>query len=253
MRAITAAEQGFALCEVCGRLGKMAEHARCPRCNAPLHRRKPHSLERSWALLIAAYVLYLPANLLPIMETRSLFGVQRDTIMSGVAFPRFKSIQRMPGFGFKGHGDGWRFTPSIGQRKGEECWKHGTLRLQGVGLIKARGMARTMGKIKACELLHRHGEWHLSLTIECDPVRVGGSKVQAADWGTEKLLSLIDANEVTRTIDNPRWFKSHERRQIALDQAVSRKKRGSRGWYRAKRASAQFKARIGRKRLDHHH
>ena len=168
-------------------------------------------------------------------------------------FPRFKSIQRMPGFGFKGHGDGWRFTPSIGQRKGEECWKHGTLRLQGVGLIKARGMARTMGKIKACELLHRHGEWHLSLTIECDPVRVGGSKVQAADWGTEKLLSLIDANEVTRTIDNPRWFKSHERRQIALDQAVSRKKRGSRGWYRAKRASAQFKARIGRKRLDHHH
>ena len=86
MRAITAAEQGFALCEVCGRLDKMAEHARCPRCNAPLHRRKPHSLERSWALLIAAYVLYLPANLLPIMETRSLFGVQRDTIMSGVAF-----------------------------------------------------------------------------------------------------------------------------------------------------------------------
>ena len=86
MRAITAAEQGFALCEVCGRLGKMAEHTHCPHCNAPLHRRKPHSLERSWALLIAAYVLYLPANLLPIMETRSLFGVQRDTIMSGVAF-----------------------------------------------------------------------------------------------------------------------------------------------------------------------
>ena len=31
-------------------------------------------------------MLYLPANLLPIMETRSLFGVQRDTILSGVAF-----------------------------------------------------------------------------------------------------------------------------------------------------------------------
>jgi paraquat-inducible protein A len=37
-------------------------------------------------LLIAAYALYVPANLLPIMETRSLFGVQRDTILSGVAF-----------------------------------------------------------------------------------------------------------------------------------------------------------------------
>ncbi|WP_295002342.1 paraquat-inducible protein A [uncultured Dechloromonas sp.] len=82
----TAAEQGIAHCEVCGRLGDTAGDARCSRCGTRLHLRKPHSIERAWALLIAAYVLYLPANLLPIMETRSLFGVQRDTIMSGVAY-----------------------------------------------------------------------------------------------------------------------------------------------------------------------
>lgn len=45
-----------------------------------------NSLERTWALLLAAYALYLPANLLPIMETRTLFGVQHDTIMSGVVY-----------------------------------------------------------------------------------------------------------------------------------------------------------------------
>ena len=86
MSWMTAAGQGLTLCEVCGGLDKMAEHARCPRCNVRLHSRKPHSIERAWALLLAAYVLYLPANLLPIMETRSLFGVQRDTILSGIAF-----------------------------------------------------------------------------------------------------------------------------------------------------------------------
>lgn len=86
MSWVSAADQGLALCEVCGRLEKVAEQARCPRCHARLHSRKPHSIERAWALLLAAFVLYLPANLLPIMETRSLFGVQRDTILSGVAF-----------------------------------------------------------------------------------------------------------------------------------------------------------------------
>jgi paraquat-inducible protein A len=86
MSWVSAADLGLALCEVCGRLEKNAEHARCPRCHARLHQRKPHSIERAWALLLAAFVLYLPANLLPIMETRSLFGVQRDTILSGVAY-----------------------------------------------------------------------------------------------------------------------------------------------------------------------
>jgi paraquat-inducible protein A len=86
MSAETAREHGCALCEVCGRLGKIAESDRCPRCGALLHQRRPFSLQRSWALLIAAYALYLPANLLPIMETQSLFGVQSDTIMSGVVF-----------------------------------------------------------------------------------------------------------------------------------------------------------------------
>jgi paraquat-inducible protein A len=48
--------------------------------------RKPNSIARTWAFLIAAYILYIPANLMPIMETRSLFGDQGDTIMSGVVY-----------------------------------------------------------------------------------------------------------------------------------------------------------------------
>ena len=86
MSAMTARDQGFALCEVCGRLGKVADSEHCLHCGAHLHWRKPSSVQRSWALLIAAYAFYLPANLLPIMETQSLFGVQSDTIMSGVVF-----------------------------------------------------------------------------------------------------------------------------------------------------------------------
>jgi uncharacterized paraquat-inducible protein A len=57
---------------------------RCPRCFAHLHMRKPHSLAVTTVLLILAAILYIPANLLPVMYTRTLFDDERDTIMSGV-------------------------------------------------------------------------------------------------------------------------------------------------------------------------
>lgn len=41
---------------------------------------------RTWALLSSAFALFIPANLLPVMETGSLFGAQQDTIMSGVIY-----------------------------------------------------------------------------------------------------------------------------------------------------------------------
>ena len=58
----------------------------CPRYGAGLHRRKPDSLQRTWALVIAAILCYLPANLLPIMTTTSLGKTQSGTILSGVVY-----------------------------------------------------------------------------------------------------------------------------------------------------------------------
>jgi paraquat-inducible protein A len=87
--AITGADCGLALCHECGLLVKPPPHphaSSCPRCGAALHMRKPASLSRTWALLIASIVMYVPANVLPVMDTSSLFGAQKDTIMSGVVY-----------------------------------------------------------------------------------------------------------------------------------------------------------------------
>jgi len=79
-----------ASCHECGMLCRLphaaAHGTRCVRCGAPLHARKPQSLERTTALLLAAAICYLPANLLPIMTVTSLGKVESDTIMSGVLF-----------------------------------------------------------------------------------------------------------------------------------------------------------------------
>ena len=88
-----AMDAGLVGCEACGLLCAppvgSAEHPvdhHCPRCDARLHARKPDSIGRTWAYLLAAYLLYLPANMLPIMQTTSIVGAQSDTILSGVVF-----------------------------------------------------------------------------------------------------------------------------------------------------------------------
>jgi paraquat-inducible protein A len=58
--------------------------ARCPRCGAALARRKPNSLARTWALVIAAIVCYVPANVFPVMVVAGPGGSEADTILSGV-------------------------------------------------------------------------------------------------------------------------------------------------------------------------
>ena len=59
---------------------------RCPRCDALVRPRKPDAIARSWAFLLAATALYLPANLLPVTTTASFAGAQSDTIYSGIVY-----------------------------------------------------------------------------------------------------------------------------------------------------------------------
>lgn len=88
VRQITAMEAGLISCHSCDLLtdsqGRSHETLQCPRCGATLHSRKTNSLARTWALVITAFILYVPAMVLPITEITSLGVVQADTIMSGV-------------------------------------------------------------------------------------------------------------------------------------------------------------------------
>lgn len=85
--AWTAAGLGMTSCHHCGIVWQQArEHAHCERCGTAMHRRKPDSIRRTWAFLIAACIMYIPANLMPVMITNTLLGTQQDTIMSGVIY-----------------------------------------------------------------------------------------------------------------------------------------------------------------------
>lgn len=85
---ITARKAGFVQCHDCRKLVKASPDPgflqHCPRCGAGLHSRKPESLNRTWALVIASTILFVPANLLPIMTVKQFGSGESSTIISGV-------------------------------------------------------------------------------------------------------------------------------------------------------------------------
>ena len=76
-------ELGLAGCHVCEKVSPIGE-VHCPRCGSHLHMRKRDSISRTIALVIAAAILYVPANLLPILTTRELGISTESTIVAGM-------------------------------------------------------------------------------------------------------------------------------------------------------------------------
>ena len=79
----TAISQGLAACHLCCKLAPVDQH-HCPRCGSAMHARKADSLQRTLALLITACILYIPANVYPIMLTDQLGSTEPSTILGGV-------------------------------------------------------------------------------------------------------------------------------------------------------------------------
>ncbi len=86
---LTAAQAGLVSCETCSLLSRPADPAEpgyCPRCSGELSWRRHHSIQYTWALVIAAAICFIPANVLPVLSSTTLGSVDSDTIMSGVVF-----------------------------------------------------------------------------------------------------------------------------------------------------------------------
>lgn len=89
MLSLTAALAAFDPRQVAARLAQLQPGQHIPHAPHPHHPHYPHnqdSLDKVWAFIIAAAILYVPANLLPIMRTETLFDRQSDTILSGIAY-----------------------------------------------------------------------------------------------------------------------------------------------------------------------
>jgi paraquat-inducible protein A len=86
---VTAAQMGLMSCDACQLLSRpssVVEATYCPRCGEHLAFRRAGSIQKTWALVIAATICYFPAMLLPVLVSTTLGSSEDDTILSGVAY-----------------------------------------------------------------------------------------------------------------------------------------------------------------------
>ena len=69
-------------CHICD--GLQLQGHNCQRCGAAIHHRVENSIQRTWALLCAAAIMLIPANIYPVMTIKKLGKGQPDTIISGI-------------------------------------------------------------------------------------------------------------------------------------------------------------------------
>lgn len=170
-------------------------------------------------------------------------------------FPRFKSLDRFKGWGYKNHGDGWRFF--VGNHG-----INGYLRLSGVGHLQARGRGRkdditglrTLGEPKTMEIIHKNGKWFASVTFKRPmPRRLSGDKILGIDWGTSKFLTIVDSFGNQTEIENPRLLKKVDKSLRLTQKQLSRKKKGSQNRKKAKKKVVRLHEKLAAKRQDHLH
>jgi putative transposase len=164
---------------------------------------------------------------------------RRRTAGLGGGFPRFKSRGRFKGFGFKTHGDGWKFIPGNKLSK-RATQKHGRLSISGVGKVSVRGCPRNQGTPKTLDLTKKADGWYASIVFDCSPKRERGEEVAAFDWGVSTFLVLAFEDGDTLEVPNPRITQTQLETQKKLDRKLSGAKMGSHRREKVKTERARF-------------
>ncbi len=78
----SARDLGVVACTRCTQVWPAGTQS-CRRCGKAILARDDKSLQRVWALWLVGLMCYVPANMYPMLQTRTLLSVQEDTIVGG--------------------------------------------------------------------------------------------------------------------------------------------------------------------------
>lgn len=101
--------------------------------------------------------------------------------------------------------------------------QNGFLRICKVGFVRFRGLKKVPGKLKSFNLKKIAGDWFASLLFEIDEKKNENESIVGIDRGITSLITLSDGT----LIDNPRWYRTTEKKLKKEQRALSRKKKGS--------------------------
>jgi putative transposase len=144
-------------------------------------------------------------------------------------YPRFKSVKRYPGFGFKAEGQGYRLHRKADPRRGTKGGlRYGSVTLSGIGNIAMKGRARFVGRPTSAEIIRKGDDWYLSVTFDVEEAMLArqcaGQGPFAFDVGISDLLTTLkyhDGAAVYDKVANPRWLKRKLSDIVELQREVS--------------------------------
>ena len=167
-------------------------------------------------------------------------------------FPRFKSRDRFPGWGYKEHGNGFRFEPG-------ENWEHGRVTLFGIGRMRARGIARTPGRVLKADVRRTVSGWFLSVVVEtgCAQREAATGEPVSIDLGVSTLATMAHADGTFEEVPNPRHLNEAAERirdaQRGLSRLARERKISARALRKQRRKLARAHAKVAARRKDFLH
>ena len=127
--------------------------------------------------------------------------------------------------------------------------QNGYLHISKIGLVRFRGLKKSQGKLKSFNLIKRAGDWYASLLFECEDAINTNMSVVGIDRGITSLLALSDGT----LIDNPRWYRTSEKKLKQAQRLLSHKKKVSERRKKQQLRVARTHARIANQRIDFLH
>ena len=152
----------------------------------------------------------------------------------------FKGIAAYPQFRKKGQKNSFRFPADFKFKDNRLC-------LPKLCTVKFRISRQVKGKIKNITVSKRGNHWYASLQVEEDLMlpKTKGAPI-GLDLGVTDLIAT-SCGERTKPVDFSKLRKS----QLKLQRSLSRKRKGSSNWRKAKQKLSQIHVRISDKRKDH--
>jgi putative transposase len=156
---------------------------------------------------------------------------------------------KTPGYPrFQGYG---RYDSFTFPQSGFSLTEDNRVRLSKIGTIKIKMHRNMEGRVKTCTIKREGQHWYIIFTCEVEQKVVyhPSEKVVGIDLGLLHFATLSDG----RTIENPRHLRMSEQKLKKLQEALSRKKRGSKRRRKAAQGVGKVHRHIGNQRKDFHH
>jgi len=162
--------------------------------------------------------------------------------------PRFQGRHRYDSFTYP-DGAGWKLE--VGKAPDEKRGKgKALLHLSKIGTAKVILHRQIEGRIKTVTIKREGTDWYAIFTCE---VATKPLPIAYEDVGIDLGVTHFAALSNGEFIDHPRYFRQAEKKLVAAQQAVSRKKRGSHRRAKAVKHLAKQHRKVRNQRKDFHH